>query len=383
MVPRNGNRKPELDLFGTIKQKFNLAPALVRAPEPADDVVAIKCNLCENTSLNPRGVKRQAYSCEENCPTGALLRVDPLKYFTEIESTRGVIFQDKTHALTRNIHQSDPLSTAWRTGGIALTMAVALFTIWGLIRYGFDTPIAGTWLTMRWLTGFVGLAGTAAVMTYPLRKQIYRRRVGALRYWMLAHVYLGAVAAVVLLLHAGSKTGGLLTTALYVTFCFVIVTGLWGIVSYIFAPRIMTSIEGEPLLVEDLVGRREELIQELSTLITQSDGWLREEIEERVRRRFGSFGFLWQQWFRREQLTTLLARSREEFKDRIMRLATAEERTILLDAVETAVTLRRIDALIYLHKMLQLWIAPHVLATSLMLGLMVVHIIQVVYFAVK
>jgi hypothetical protein len=236
---------------------------------------------------------------------------------------------------------------------------------------------------MRWLTGFVGLAGTAAVMTYPLRKQIYRRRVGALRYWMLAHVYLGAVAAVVLLLHAGSKTGGLLTTALYVTFCFVIVTGLWGIVSYIFAPRIMTSIEGEPLLVEDLVGRREELIQELSTLITQSDGWLREEIEERVRRRFGSFGFLWQQWFRREQLTTLLARSREEFKDRIMRLATAEERTILLDAVETAVTLRRIDALIYLHKMLQLWIAPHVLATSLMLGLMVVHIIQVVYFAVK
>jgi Fe-S-cluster-containing dehydrogenase component len=383
MVPRNGNRKPEFDLFGTIKQKFNLAPALVRAPEPADDVVAIKCNLCENTSLNPRGVKRQAYSCEENCPTGALLRVDPLKYFTEIESTRGVIFQDKTHALTRNIHQSDPLSTAWRTGGIALTMAVALFTIWGLIRYGFDTPIAGTWLTMRWLTGFVGLAGTAAVMTYPLRKQIYRRRVGALRYWMLAHVYLGAVAAVVLLLHAGSKTGGLLTTALYVTFCFVIVTGLWGIVSYIFAPRIMTSIEGEPLLVEDLVGRREELIQELSTLITQSDGWLREEIEERVRRRFGSFGFLWQQWFRREQLTTLLARSREEFKDRIMRLATAEERTILLDAVETAVTLRRIDALIYLHKMLQLWIAPHVLATSLMLGLMVVHIIQVVYFAVK
>jgi hypothetical protein len=55
----------------------------------------------------------------------------------------------------------------------------------------------------------------------------------------------------------------------------------------------------------------------------------------------------------------------------------------LLRAVETTVTLRRVDALIYLHKALKLWIAPHVISTSIMLALMIVHIIQVVYFAVK
>ena len=65
------------------------------------------------------------------------------------------------------------------------------------------------------------------------------------------------------------------------------------------------------------------------------------------------------------------------------RLATNEERTLLLKAVETAVTMRRVDALIYLHKILKLWIAPHVISTSVMLALMVVHVIQVVYFAVK
>jgi hypothetical protein len=309
--------------------------------------------------------------------------VDPLKYFPEIAGTRGLIFRDQTHALGRNIHASDPLSTALRGGGLVLTILAAVASIWALAEYGFNRPVVGNWLTMRWLTGLVGLAGTVGVMTYPIRKQIYRRRVGALRYWMLVHVYLGAIAGIVLLLHAGSHTGGLLTTSLYVTFCFVIGTGIFGIFSYVFGPRIMTSIEGEPLLVEDLVGRREELSHEFNKILSSSEGWLHEEIQERVKKRFLTLGFLWQQIARREPLTSVLAHSREEFKERLTRLATHEERTQLVRAVETAVTLRRVEALIYLHRALQLWIPPHVLATSLMLALMVVHIIQVTYFAVR
>ena len=144
---------------------------------------------------------------------------------------------------------------------------------------------------MRWLTGLVGLMGVAVVMTYPLRKQIYRRRAGALRYWMLAHVYVGVVAGVVLLVHSGRQTGGLLTTSLYVTFDFVIATGLLAVVSYIVAPRIMTSIEGEPLLLEDLVARQAELQTEFDQIVGKSEGWLREEIEEKVRKRFFGLAF--------------------------------------------------------------------------------------------
>ena len=236
---------------------------------------------------------------------------------------------------------------------------------------------------MRWITGLVGLFGVAAVMTYPVRKQIYRRRVGALRYWMLAHVYLGALAGVVLLLHAGTHTGGLLTTSLYITFNFVIATGLFGIAAYVIAPRLMTSIEGEPLLVEDLVARRAELREELGGITENSRGWLREEIEEKVSPRFLSKSFLFRQLIRRQELKTVLAEAREEFKERLTRLATDDERVLLQNAVETAVTLRRVDALIFLHKVLRLWVPPHVISTSLMLALMLVHIIQVVYFAIK
>jgi Fe-S-cluster-containing dehydrogenase component/CRP-like cAMP-binding protein len=383
MVPRDGQPSPLFDLLGTLRKTFSLTPPAPLPLTPADDVVAIKCNLCEHTPLNPQSVKRQAYSCEENCPTGALLRVDPVKYFTEVEKTRGLIFRDQTQAFGRNIHKSDPLARAMHLGGGALILIAAVATVWGLARHGFDDVLTGTWLTMRWVTGLVGLFGTAAVMTYPLRKQVYRRRAGALRYWLLVHVYLGALAGLILLLHAGTHTGGWLTTFLYLAFDVVIATGLFGVAAYLVAPRIMTSIEGEPLLVEDLIGRREELQKELVEITDASAGWLKEEIEERVVKPFRAFSFLLRQFTRREQLTSLLAEARKPFKERLTRLATGEERALLQRAVEVAVTLRRVDALICLHKALRVWVAPHVISTSSMLALMVVHVVQVIYFAVK
>jgi len=350
-------------------------------PAPAaDDVVAIKCNLCEDTSLNPKGARRQAYSCEENCPTGALVRVNPLEYFDESKPAQGFVFRDQTHAFGRNIHKSDPLARAWNIVGLAATIIALVAVVGGLAKYGFDGALGGTWLTMRWLTGITGFAGVATVMTYPLRKQIYRRRVGALRYWMLVHVYAGIIAGIVLLLHAGTNTGGLLTSLLYFVFDLVILSGVAGIVAYIVSPRIMTRIEGEPLLHEDLEKRRDELREQSKVILDQSEGWLKEEIRDRIYARFSSRGFLWRQLTRREELKPLLAQARQEFTGRTTRLATDEERELLLSAVETAVTLRRVDALLLLHRTLRSWIPIHVVSTAVMLALMVMHIAQVVFF---
>ena len=215
-------------------------------------------------------------------------------------------------------------------------------------------------------------------MTYPLRKQIYRRRAGALRYWMLAHVYVGAIAGVVLLLHSGTRTGGLLTSLLYVAFDLAILSGIVGIVAYIVAPRIMTRIEGEPLLVEDLEEPSRRIAEDMRTILDKSEGWLKEEIRDRVYPRFSVTRF---------SVATNLAARRVEIvvgpgapgvQRRTTRLATDEERDLLLSAVETAVTLRRVDALLRLHRLLRFWIPMHVVSTAVMLALMVVHIAQVV-----
>jgi Fe-S-cluster-containing dehydrogenase component len=382
MVPRT-SPPPNGGFVSKLKKAFSFRIDQPVVAETSDDLVAIKCNLCEDTPLNPPGVRRKKYSCEENCPTGALVRVDPIAYFNEIGPAQEFVFRDQTHAVGRNIHKSDPLARAWHLGGAAVTILSALAIGWVISRYGYDAVLAGSWLTMRWLTGLVGLVGVAVVMSYPLRKQVYRRRAGALRYWMLAHVYVGAIAGVVLLFHSGTRTGGLLTSFLYIAFDLTILSGIVGIVSYCVAPRIMTRIEGEPLLVEDLEGRRKELLSDVRTILEKSDGWLKDEIRDRVYPRFLSNRFLWRQIWRREELKALLAQARQEFKDRTTRLTTDEERDLLIAAVETAVTLRRVDALLTLHWLLRAWIPLHIFATAVMLALMLVHVGQVVFFNVR
>ena len=382
MVPRTTPAPPN-SFATTLKRIFSFKIDRPVPPEASDDPVAIKCNLCEGTSLNPAGAKRKAYSCEENCPTGALVRVDPIAYFGEIGPPSSFVFRDQNHAVGRNIHKSDPIARAWHIGGAAVTILSALVLAWATLKYGYDEVVAGTWLTMRWLTGLVGLVGIAVVMTYPFRKQVYRRRAGALRYWMLAHVYIGVIAGVVLLFHSGPRTGGIVTSVLYVAFDLTILSGIVGLAAYYIAPRIMTRIEGEPLLVEDLEGRRKELRADVRTILDKSDGWLKEEIRDRVYPRFLSYRFLWRQIWRREELKAMLAQARQEFKERTTRLTTDDERDLLISAVETSVTLTRVDALLMLHWLLRAWIPLHIVATAVMLALLLIHIGQVVFFRVS
>ena len=358
-----------------------------KLPEPVsqtENLLAVKCNLCNDTPLNPAGAKTTKYSCEENCPTGALVRVNPREYFNEINGTMGLIQRSKTHAIGENIHKFDLWATIWHVLGILIVLIGGGAAIWATRQFTQDLPLSpGSWVAARWLTGLTGLASIVWVMAYPLRKQIYRRRRGALRYWLLSHVYLGVLAGVLLLVHGGTSSGGLLTTVLMISFDLVIATGIFGAACYIIVPRFMTRIEREPLLIEDLELRREELRAQLVRSAEQtSNAELNGLIQRKVRRRFLGLGYLFRQYLKREDLKTMLAEARQEFRSAADSMSRADDAR-LMDAVENAATLRRVDALVYLHNALKIWVAPHVLFTALMLVLMVIHIVQVVYFNVR
>jgi Fe-S-cluster-containing dehydrogenase component/CRP-like cAMP-binding protein len=381
MVPRKPGK--EGDKVGGLRRQLLklLRPTLDPLPAPVEateDLLAVKCNLCAGTGLNPPGAKTQAYSCEENCPTGALLRVDPHTYFAEIKNIEGLVFRDATHAIARHVSHQDRGKRLLHAIGLTATVALTLLTVLGMMRYQLELPLLGGWLNMRWLTGLVGLAGMAGVMTYPVRRQIYRRRVGPLRYWMLAHSYLGVMGGIVLLLHGGRGSGGALTTALMISFDLVILTGLFGILCYFFAPRMLTKIEGPPLLIDDLLARRQELNEEIRTAMATASHQARELIKRRVLPHFLSFSYLARQYLKRESFAVMTESARREFEQAAQGLP---DRDSFLQVVELAATSRRVDALVYLHQVLKLWVAPHVLVTSLMLALMLIHIIQVIYFA--
>lgn len=420
-----------------IRDLLRLQPdPLPAAVDATEDLLAVKCNLCNATSMNPPKSKSAKYSCEENCPTGALARITPSQYFAEIGQIEGLFKVDETHAIGRNIHKSDPPKKILHLAGIVTTAVLFAATLLGFQMYGMGASIIGIF-NMRWITGLVGLLGIALVMTYPLRRQNYTKRKGPLRYWLLVHTYAGVIAGLMILLHGGSDSGGWLTTALMWSFDIVILTGLFGILCYLVAPRILTKIEGAPLLIDDLKMRRRELQKEIAAVVNSPSEPLRRMVLKKVIPRFVNSAYLIRQYLQREKIEDLIEEAKAEFKaagDQLLEArlahdlknagfeahlmlakniianpanetfliglpefanverrlqftkaieAAKEERRNAERAVEAAATLRRVDALIYLHHLLKIWLPPHVLSTSLMLALMIVHIIQVIYYLAR
>ena len=385
MIPLGGNsdEKAPKFRFANLFSLFSLGQEKIPPPvTQTENLLAVKCNLCKNTGMNPAGAKSSAYSCEENCPTGALVRVNPHEYFDEINNAIGLIPKSKTHALGENIHKFDLRATILNVAGTITVLILGTLAIWGTYTFSQDVVLSPTtWLTMRWITGLAGLVSIVWVMLYPVRKQIYRRRAGALRYWMLSHMYLGILATVLLLVHGGTRSGGLLTSVLMISFDLTIATGLFGALCYVIVPKFMTRIEREPLLLEDLETRREELRSQLIRASENAaDAKLSRIIRKDVRSRFLGLGYLLRQYVRKDNLNTMLADARREFRTAAESMSRVDEAK-LMDAVESAATLRRIDALIHLHQLLKVWLAPHVLFTSIMLVLLILHIAQVIYFS--
>jgi Fe-S-cluster-containing dehydrogenase component/CRP-like cAMP-binding protein len=380
MIPR---KRPEAGPARTIKERVLDLLRIRLDPLPApvketSDLLAVKCNLCANTPLNPPGAKTPAYSCELNCPTGALTRINPREYFQEIGKIEGLKLLDRTHAVGRNIHVSDPLKKTIHAAGIILTLLFLALAIMGFQVYGMGGKIVG-FLNMRWATGILGLIVIAIAMAYPFRRQVYRKRMTPLRYWMWIHAYAGFLGAIMIVLHGGIDSGGALTTALMLSFDFVILTGLFGIACYWIVPRLLTRMEGEPLLLDSLLLRRKELQDELGELLGASSEGLRTLIRSKVIQGFTSVSYLLRQYLKREDLNAMIESAVAGLQAQAA--AARAEQEEFSRAVEIVVTMRRLDSLIYLHRLLKAWLAPHVIFTSLMLALMFVHIFQVIYFS--
>src|SRR6185295_6771659 len=174
MVPKRPPKPTGSRIGSVLRSWFSLAvPTEPPAVTDIENLLAVKCNLCENTPLNPKGARKPAYSCQESCPTGALVRVNPREYFSEAKNAIGIVFRDRTHAIGRNIHKRDLPAQLLHLVGILIILSIATVVLSVSSRLTMDAHLEVTWLTMRWITGLIGLGSIAGVLTYMIRKQIY------------------------------------------------------------------------------------------------------------------------------------------------------------------------------------------------------------------
>jgi hypothetical protein len=109
--------------------------------------------------------------------------------------------------------------------------------------------------------GWIGMALMILAAALSVRKRLAYQGVFRMSFWLTAHVYLGVVAAVAILLHTSLRGGSVLTTCLLVLFYLTVGSG---VVGWWFAralPPLLTAIEETPAILEDLLATRADCLK--------------------------------------------------------------------------------------------------------------------------
>jgi hypothetical protein len=236
----------------------------------------------------------------------------------------------------------------------------------------------GTWL--GYTLGTIGALLIVWLMLLGVRKRRYGPGDWSLKAWLSAHVYLGLSLLVVASLHAGFQFGLNIHTLAYVLMVIVILSGVFGVVTYARVPGLMTanrmsrSLQGMVIEILELDRQCAELALPLG-----------DEFAEAVRRsseetRIG--GSSWRQLSGREPncaTARALTRVRElaENAPPAMRAGAATLLAILRRKQEL---LQRARRDVRFKAMLELWLYVHVPLSFALLAALTAHIIAVFYY---
>lgn len=112
-----------------------------------------------------------------------------------------------------------------------------------IVLYVVDRPLGGRY-GGTWAGYILGITGAGLIFWltwFGYRKRTYLELRGRLVSRLSAHVYLGLALIVVATLHTGFSFGWNVHTLAYVLMCLVIASGVYGIVTYVRYPRLMTE----------------------------------------------------------------------------------------------------------------------------------------------
>ena len=343
-------------------------------PSPEITKRAIKCNLCRGHGYS---------NCVHECPRGAILRVDPLRYFEElalvmeaeqrdaIEWSRG---QAESLGLLGTKQHVRPRSTWFIPASLILGLAgLAAIgaAVWAAARA--QIPLRGS-SAIGLPLGVVAIACLAGAASLGIRKRMRDTAIGGLEAWTQFHMVLGALGFVAAVAHAGFAVTGVFTTLLLLVFALEVATGLAGQVIYATVPTTLTRLERHGLarLVEDLLDEQSVLERTIGELIgtVLPAAWraLRKDVE-------ALSGSLHDRMRGNHDPRVALAAAVQALAARLARAEVSpDDRLTLERIVESRSRLIDVRAQLLLHRRLKIWLVVHVAIATALVVLVGFHV---------
>jgi Fe-S-cluster-containing dehydrogenase component len=338
-------------------------------PSPEVTQRAIKCNLCRGYDYS---------NCVHECPRGALLRVDPLKFFEELALVMEAEQKDAIEWSRGQAKVFGLLGTKQRIRARSTWFVPASFIL-GLL--GIAGIVAAVVLTKAPLRGgsAIGLPlgiGAATLLIAAafqgIRKRLRNTALGGLEAWTQFHMVMGVIGFFAAVAHAGFQVTGIFTTLLLIVFAIEVATGIVGQITYATVPSALTRLERHGLsrLVEDLYD--EEITLEKSigeTTKTIERVW--KSIEKTV---YAVAGSMNDRMSAQYDPPTALAAAKKNLAAQLQNMQLGEASNTVDRVLENVFRLLDVKAQLLLHRRLKRWLVLHVATASALIILLTFHI---------
>lgn len=251
----------------------------------------------------------------------------------------------------------------WATGAACLAIAlVYLLAAWGRAW----SPKRGLGLAF----GILAALLFVFEMLYPARRP-KARLLGTAKAWLQAHVYLGAVAMVAVLAHAGfAWPHGAMGWALLLLSAWTVLSGLGGVWLQKYIPATLAEGLQVEALYERIPALQAQLLAEADALLADAgdvlERFYRNEVRGPLSKRNESGLFLFDVRGGRE-------RALEPFR-RTQRFVEEADRPRLDDLMALYQEKLELDAHWSLQGILRRWLVLHVPAAGLLMGLLLAHV---------
>ena len=228
-------------------------------------------------------------------------------------------------------------------------------------------------------SGITGTIMAVLAASLSLRKRYAYQGIGRMSAWLTGHIYLGVVATFAIFLHSGFRSGGPVTAVLLGFFTFTVVSGLLGLAVARRIPPLLTAVEENPALIEDLVGIREDCLRGLHELGAGGSAEFREFVKTRLTGEVSSLGRIMRFYRKRSTLAKELPAFQKEHEPARARLKSHEHRAFH-KATEYALHANKMNAELLLHRVLRGWLTFHIATSVVMLVLLSAHIFSVLFY---
>jgi len=248
----------------------------------------------------------------------------------------------------------------------------------------------GSW--QGYVLGTLGALLIVWLALLGVRKRQYSSTLGSVQGWASAHVYLGVALVGVATLHCAAQFGWNIHTMAYVLMCAVIVSGIFGVYSYLIHPSAIAK-NREGGVRAQLFAELFDLDRQARTLANKCDPTIALAVDSSIERTAIGGGAMTQllvrdlSWFMRsgtgadstltlnidQQAVIAFVAQRLPRADKSAEAASLQELIVVL--CRRQAVLRRIRRDIRLHAALKAWLYVHVPLSIALIGAVLVHIV--------